>query len=295
MNCMSVCDESQFGCTENSAEDSGSDVSEDDSGDNSEDNSEDNSGDNSEENSEENSEDNSESGSEDGSEDEYEEVSPDPGTINESGVPNDETFSVTEVTINESYNTIHDETDDDDSTEVTTSTSNQDHIDWTVDKACWIADDYVRYCDKHWRSDTDSAQKCLEECQEHEHCQKATWFVQNSGEPVCFMFPLGAVECEWDGGQYVRPDGGQSIECQKPLCKSNDDCVELTNGNVPTYCKYTKRSTEDIESLSDTLGTSESTHDGWYHEGQSNEYEYRCSVCPEQPGHCEYPEISENS
>ena len=173
-------------------------------------------------------------------------------------------------------------------------TDEQD-IDWSLDKACWFADNYVRYCDHYWRTDADSPRKCLEDCQNHEHCQKATWFLQenesSAGEPVCFMFPVGAAECEWDGGQYVRPARGQSIECQGPRCgpaKSKyDDC--FAGSNTPTYCKYTRKSDEEIGS-----GSGDGSEDGFtrdyspYYASASDNYEYRCSACPETPGECTF-------
>ena len=170
-------------------------------------------------------------------------------------------------------------------------------IDWSAEKACWIADDYVRYCDIHWRTDSDSPGKCLKDCQNHEHCHKATWFLQehesSAGEPVCFMFSVGAKECEWDGGQYVRPAQGQSIECEAPVCDPDvwNDCWE----NIlqkRTYCKYTKKSDKQISDENEE----ETGSDSWpesihyapsYTANQLSEhYEYRCSACPKTPAQC---------
>ena len=182
-------------------------------------------------------------------------------------------------------------------------------IDWSKEKACWIADKYVRYCDEHWRTDSDSPQKCLEDCQNHEHCQKATWFIrenfENAGKPVCFMFPVGAVECEWDGGQYVRPARGQSIECQGPRCgPRKENC--FAGPKTPTYCKYTQKSDEEIAELSGSGDGSNdwgsnsadrdwvlSRDDGSYYYSANgyytmanDEFEYRCAACPKSPGQC---------
>ena len=197
-------------------------------------------------------------------------------------------------------------------------------IDWSKEKACWIADEYVRYCDQHWRTDSDSPQKCLEDCQNHEHCQKATWFIQqnfeNAGKPVCFMFPVGAVECEWDGGQYVRPARGQSIECQGPRCGplKKDRC--FAGPKTPTFCQYTQKSDEEIAEFSGSGDGSiewgsdsadrdwvlSRDHSGYYYTADgyytmaNDEFEYRCAACPESPGQCtvygdnDYPTRSES-
>ena len=186
-------------------------------------------------------------------------------------------------------------------------------IDWSLDKACWIADKYVRYCDHYWSTDANSPQKCLEDCQNHEHCQKATWFLQeheeSAGEPICVMFAVGAAECEWNGGEYVRPARGQSIECQGPICgphKNDRDCFD--GSKTQTYCEYTKKSADEIEEMDswdyysgdrDSPGLNSSPQEdrgspvSAYYEDMSREHEYRCAACPKTPGQCtvydEYP------
>ena len=104
------------------------------------------------------------------------------------------------------------------------------------------------------------------------------------------MFPVGAVECDWDGGQYVRPQGGQSIQCQGPPCSNTSDCPTLTNDEILTYCKYTKKSDEDIaENYSDYDSGGDNSEYGDSGSGESALhflYDYRCAVCPRIPFDC---------
>ena len=180
-------------------------------------------------------------------------------------------------------------------------------IDWSLDKACWIADKYVKFCDHYWSTDADSPQKCLEDCQNHEHCQKATWFLQeheeSAGEPICVMFAVGAAECEWNGGEYVRPARGQSIECQGPECNPRDENNCFDGSKTETYCKYTEMSAEDYDEMPDysnnwsgrdssgldlSPGEDRSVADSvsWYYADMNRKYEYRCAACPKTPGQC---------
>ena len=180
-------------------------------------------------------------------------------------------------------------------------------IDWSLEKACWISDKYVRYCDQLWRVEADSPRKCLEECQNHPHCQKAVWFLResdnpnwNAGDPNCAMFPVGAAECDWDGGQYVRPAKGQTIQCQGPICgqaESEADC--WAGDHNPTYCKYTQKSNEEIAEMtasgdwstaSESSSLSDRSQIGYspYYTGASDNYEYRCAACPKEPWQCSY-------
>ena len=177
-------------------------------------------------------------------------------------------------------------------------------IDWSLEKACWISDKYVRYCDQLWRVEADSPRKCLEECQNHPHCQKAVWFLResdnpnwNAGDPNCAMFPVGAAECDWDGGQYVRPARGQTIECQGPICGPTESKADCWAGDHnPTYCKYTAKSNEEIAEMtaSGDWSTESSSHSDRsqdyytqdYYTGASDNYEYRCSACPKEPWQC---------
>ena len=195
--------------------------------------------------------------------------------------------------------------------------SDVQNIDWSLNKACWISDKYVRYCDHYWSTDADSPQKCLEDCQNHEHCQKATWFLQehegSAGEPICVMFAVGAAECEWNGGEYVRPARGQSIECQGPECdpRRKNNCFD--GSKTETYCKYTEMSAEDYDEMpeyswsrvSSGLNLSPNKDRGSvspYYADASRKYEYRCAACPKTPGQCtvydeypgddKYPELS---
>ena len=112
----------------------------------------------------------------------------------------------------------------------------------TCNKSCWFTDNYRRQCDDG-RYDLmgKTAQECLEHCVTHEYCYHAHWHPPNQIWPeedrsVCFIWPVGTANCDWNGGEFIPGPDAQMIQCTPTKCElSNPYC---RTGKEGAYCDY---------------------------------------------------------
>ena len=115
------------------------------------------------------------------------------------------------------------------------------------EKTCAFTDDFKRQCDDAVDVPRlETPEECLEECQQHPHCDKAHWHPghqiwENDPRPVCFMFGVGSATCNWNG--HEGPDGhpgAKMIQCDAPSCSLEDgyEANLCKSGKNGAYCDF---------------------------------------------------------